>query len=115
MIKKFIKKNVKPLDGVELTQFNRAEILEWLSGAGKEGPDGSIFLKTPESGEGTQIVHTGKFILKGHTEQLGWHFWPVDASYMAENYEEYPKVSLRISGNELQKVLANSSREERLS
>lgn len=88
MIKKYIKKANKPLDGMELTERNRDEVLEWLSGAGKPGPDGSIFLKTPESGEGTQIVHTGKFILKGYTEQLGWHFWPVDSSYMEENYME---------------------------
>ncbi|MCW8309900.1 hypothetical protein K7A41_01545 [Sphingobacterium sp. InxBP1] len=95
MIRKFIKKNIKPLEGVELTQLNRKQVLEWLSGNGKEGPDGSIFLKTPESGEGTQIVHTGKFILKGYTEQLGWHFWPVDESYMAENYDEYPVKVVR--------------------
>lgn len=88
MIKKFIKKRNKPLDGVQLTETNRKEVMEWLSGSGKEGPDGSIYLKTPESGEGTQIVHTGKFILKGYTEQLGWHFWPVDESYMNENYME---------------------------
>lgn len=88
MIKKFIKKSNTPKEGVLLTETNRKEVMEWLSGSGKEGPDGSIFLKTPESGEGTQIVHTGKFILKGFTEQLGWHFWPVDASYMEENYME---------------------------
>lgn len=89
MIKKYIKKANKPLDGIQLTEHNRTEVMEWLSGQGKEGPDGSIFLKTPESGEGTQIVHTGKFILKGYTEELGWHFWPVAESYMIENYIEY--------------------------
>lgn len=88
MIKKYIKKSNTPKEGVLLTEKNRKEVMEWLSGTGKEGPDGSILLKTPESGEGTQIVHAGNFILKGYTEQLGWHFWPVDKSYMEENYME---------------------------
>ena len=88
MIKKFIKKSNKPLDGVLLTEKNRDDVLKWLGIAGKEGPDGSIYLKTPESGEGTQIVHTGNYILQGYTPKLGWHFWPVDSSYMEENYME---------------------------
>jgi hypothetical protein len=85
----YIKKTVKPLEGYQLTETNRNELLEWCNG--KKGLDGSIILKTPESGEGAQIVVTGDFIMKGYTEELGWHFWPVKPSYFNENYQEVGK------------------------
>lgn len=88
-MKKYIRKNIKPIEAMELTISNREEVLEWLSGMGKKGPDGSIFLKTPESGEGTQIANTGSFIIKTYSEELGWHFYPVASDYFNENYEEY--------------------------
>lgn len=94
-MKKYIRKNIKPIEAMELTERNRDKVLEWLSGMGKEGPDGSIMLKTPESGDGTQIAHTGKFIIKAYSKELGWHFYPVAKDYMEENYEEYPKTSIR--------------------
>lgn len=81
----YIKKNVTPIEAKELTQTNREEIMEWCSG--KKGLDGSIRLKTPESGEGTQNVVTGDFILKGYSEEEGWHFWPVKPGYFHENYK----------------------------
>lgn len=48
-------------------------------------------LKTKESGEGTQIASIGDYIVKGFTEELGWHFWPVKPSYFEENYFEVPE------------------------
>lgn len=95
MIKKYIRKQIKPIEAIELTESNRDDVLEWMSGMGKKGPGGSIFLKTPESGEGTQIAHTGKFIVKTYSEELGWHFYPVASDYFRENYEEYPKLLTR--------------------
>ena len=84
----YIKKANKPLEAKELTERNRDEILEWMSGMGKKGLDGMILLKTPESDGETQRAYTGDFIFKGHTEELGWHFWPVKPSYVEENYIE---------------------------
>lgn len=86
----YIKKSNKPLEARELTERNQQELLEWLSGMGKEGPDGCIRLKTPESHDETQLAVTGDFIIKGYTKELGWHFWPVKPSYFHENYEEVP-------------------------
>jgi hypothetical protein len=82
----YIKKSVKPIEANQLTELNREEVMEWCGG--KKGPDGSIWLKTPESGEGSQIAVSGDFIVKGYTEELGWHFWPVKPSYFNENYQE---------------------------
>lgn len=44
-------------------------------------------LKTPESGEGTQIASIGDFIVFGHTEELGRHCWPVKPSYFHGAYD----------------------------
>ena len=82
----YVKKTVSPVEARELTDTNRNEIIEWCSGS--EGPDGSVFLKTPESGGETQIASLGDFIIKGYTEELGWHFWPVKPSYFKENYQQ---------------------------
>lgn len=48
-------------------------------------------LKTKESGEGVQIASIGDYIVKGFTQELGWHFWPVKPSYFEENYFEVPE------------------------
>lgn len=82
----YVKKEVQPREARELTERNRDEIMEWCSG--RKGLDGSILLKTPESGEGTQMVVTGDFIMKGYSEEQGWHFWPVKPGYMKENYKK---------------------------
>jgi hypothetical protein len=37
--------------------------------------------------EGPLIVPVYHWIIKGHTEKLGYHFWPVDPNYFFENYE----------------------------
>ena len=83
----YIKKSVKPIEAKELLSSieSQDELLEWC--AGKKGLDGSIYLKTPESNGETQLAVTGDFILKGYTEELGWHFWPVKPSYFNENYQ----------------------------
>ncbi|OZI09172.1 hypothetical protein BWI93_05345 [Siphonobacter sp. BAB-5385] len=48
-------------------------------------------LKTKESGQGVQIASVGDYIVKGFTQELGWHFWPVKPSYFEENYFEVPE------------------------
>jgi len=82
----YIKKSVTPLEAKQLTQTNRDEVMSWCNG--KKGFDGSVLLKTPESDNETQMAVTGDFIVKGYTEELGWHFWPVKPSYFNENYEK---------------------------
>jgi hypothetical protein len=81
----YIKKTVSPVEARQLTESNTKEMIEWCSGS--EGPDGSIYLKTPESHGETQIASVGDFIIKGFTEDLGWHFWPVKPSYFNEHYQ----------------------------
>ena len=44
-------------------------------------------LKTPESGEGTQIASIGDYIVFGHSEKLGRHCWPVKPDYFENSYE----------------------------
>ena len=44
-------------------------------------------LKTPESGEGTQIASIGDYIVFGYTKELGRHCWPVKADYFEQSYE----------------------------
>ena len=90
----FIKKSNKPLEAKQLTETNRDEILDWLAGMGSKGLDGSIKLKTPESDGETQTAKTWNWIFKGYTDELGWHYWPVDDSYVKENYEEVQKPSI---------------------
>lgn len=82
----YVKKINKPIEAKQLTERNQAELMEWCSG--KKGLDGSIFLKTMESDGETQRAVTGDFIVKGYTEELGWHFWPVKPSYFEDNYEK---------------------------
>jgi hypothetical protein len=82
----YIKKAVKPIEAKELKEGNQSEIMEWCGG--KRGLDGGIWLKTTESGEGSQMAVCGDFIIKGYTEELGWHFWPVKPSYFNENYQK---------------------------
>jgi hypothetical protein len=82
----YIKKSVKPIEAKQLTELNREELMEWCCGS--KGLDGSIRLKTPESDGETQVAATGDFIVKGYSEDLGWHFWPVKPSYFNENYQE---------------------------
>lgn len=44
-------------------------------------------LKTPESGEGMQIASIGDYIVKGYSEKLGNHFWPVKPDYFEQSYD----------------------------
>lgn len=44
-------------------------------------------LKTPESGEGTQIANIGDYIVFGHSEKLGRHCWPVKPDYFEKAYD----------------------------
>jgi hypothetical protein len=86
MMAYYVKKENKPVEAKQLTETNRMEIMEWCNGKG--GPDGSVYLKTPESNGETQLAVTGDFVVKGYTEDLGWHFWPVKPSWFNENYQE---------------------------
>ena len=45
-------------------------------------------LKTPESGEGTQIASIGDYLVFGHSKELGRHCWPVKPDYFINAYEE---------------------------
>ena len=47
-------------------------------------------LKTPESGEGTQIASIGDCIIKGNSPELGDHFWPVKPDYFENAYQILP-------------------------
>jgi hypothetical protein len=44
-------------------------------------------LKTPESGDETQIASIGDYIVFGYTEELGKHCWPVKPSYFESAYD----------------------------
>lgn len=44
-------------------------------------------LKTPESGEGTQIASIGDYIVFGHSKELGKHCWPVKPDYFEGAYD----------------------------
>lgn len=60
--------------------------MEWCGG--KRGLDGSVLLKTPESTGETQMAVTGDYIMKGYTDLLGWHFWPIKPDYFELNYQQ---------------------------
>ena len=45
-------------------------------------------LKTPESGEGTQIANIGDYIVKGYSKKLGYHYWPVKPDYFENAYNK---------------------------
>ena len=49
----------------------------------KEG----LRLKTPESGEGTQIASIGDYLVFGHSKELGRHCWPVKPDYFKQAYD----------------------------
>ena len=44
-------------------------------------------LKTPESGEGTQIASIGDYIVFGYSKELGKHCWPVKPDYFESAYD----------------------------
>ena len=44
-------------------------------------------LKTPESGEGTQIASIGDYIVFGYSKELGRHCWPVKPDYFEGAYD----------------------------
>lgn len=50
--------------------------------------DQGMALKTPESGEGTQIASIGDYIVFGYSDELGRHCWPVKPDYFTGAYEE---------------------------
>lgn len=82
----YVKKTNAPIEGRQLTERNQAEIMKWCCGS--KGLDGSVRLKTPESDGETQVAVTGDFIMKGYTDSLGWHFWPVKPDYFEQNYQQ---------------------------
>jgi hypothetical protein len=82
----YIKTNIEEREAKELTELNRDEVMEWCNG--KKGPDGSIFLKTPESHGETQLAYTGDFIMKAYSDDLGWHFYPIKPDYFNNNYKK---------------------------
>lgn len=86
-----IKKTTKAIEFKELKDNSKSqsEVMEWCGG--KKGLDGGILLRTPESDGEYQRAACGDFILKGYTDELGWHFWPVKASYFRENYDVVPE------------------------
>ena len=45
-------------------------------------------LKTPESGEGTQIASIGDYLVFGHSKELGRHCRPVKSDYFEDAYEK---------------------------
>ena len=47
-----------------------------------------LALKTPESGEGTQIASIGDYIVFGESKELGRHCWPVKPDYFETAYEK---------------------------
>ena len=82
----YIKTNIEEREAKELTELNRDELMEWCRG--KKGLDGSIQFKTPESDNETQIAHTGDFIMKAYSDELGWHFYPIKPDYFHKNYKK---------------------------
>lgn len=53
--------------------------------------DKGMKLKTPESGDGTQITSIDDYIVFGHSEELGRHCWPVKPDYFKSAYERVDK------------------------
>jgi hypothetical protein len=49
-----------------------------------------LSLKTPESGEGTQIASIGDYLVFGVSEKLGRHCWPVKPDYFEGAYDVLP-------------------------
>lgn len=82
----YIKTNIEEREAKELTEFNRDEVMQWCGG--KKGPDGSIYFKTPESHNETQMAVTGDFIMKAYSDELGWHFYPIKPDYFHKNYKK---------------------------
>lgn len=93
------------IDAVQLTENNIAEAYRFIHGEDsikltcmmahdyweryedmvkREG----LKLKTPESGDGTQIASIGDYIVRGESKDLGVHYWPVKPDYFEENYEK---------------------------
>ncbi len=101
----FFRKRPIVLEAKQLTPKTIKEVYEFIHGEGSVNiscaaaddyweayermvnRDG-MKLKTPESDNETQIISMGDFVFKGHSEKLGWHFWPVKPDYVAEHYEE---------------------------
>lgn len=77
----YIKKEVHPREARQLHEHNRDEIMEWCSG--KKGPDGSI-----QFCDHNEMAKTGDYIMKDYSEDQGWHFYPVNAGLMEENYKK---------------------------
>jgi len=44
-----------------------------------------------ETPEGFITASVGDWIVKGYTESLGFHFWPVKPDYFEQNYEAVDK------------------------
>ncbi len=48
--------------------------------------DKGMKLKTPESGEGTQIISMGDFVVQAESDDLGVHYYPVKPDYFHKYY-----------------------------
>ena len=103
-------KYIRKRNLVEAIQLKKSNILEVYKAINNENPDLSsriasdrwdeyedivkergIKIKTPESGEGTQIASIGDYIVFGDSKDLGRHCWPVKPDFFEENYELYIK------------------------
>ena len=86
-MKKYRKKPAL-VEAVKLTEQNIEGVLYWLKKykiKARKG-DGYLLLKTPE---GTLRAEVNKhYVVKGYSNSLGYHFWPVECGYFEENYEE---------------------------
>ena len=72
-------------------------------------------LKTPESGEGTQIASIGDYVVKGYSEGLGYHFWPVKPDYFESAYDLIPKINFSGLPTGVGDLAVEESRTKRLS
>lgn len=62
----------------EVAQKKWDEFEDWIIKSG-------MHVETPE---GTVQLTVGNYLVKGYSKSLGEHFWPVEAGYFDENYEE---------------------------
>lgn len=93
------------IEAIQLTEENILEVYRFINGENSVNlpsrlaeqrwdeyewdlvQAGGMRLKTPESDGETQKASFGDYVVKGHSEALGEHCWPVKPDYFEKNYE----------------------------
>lgn len=109
-MKKYRKKPVV-IEAIQLTTDNILEVYTEINGAPNLDSDMAqdawetykdlviskgMTLKTPESGQGTQIANIGDYIVFGESKDLGRHCWPVKPDYFESAYDACHTYDVKI-------------------